>query len=373
MLKDELLNAWWRLMQIPGVGRVTLSNIRQQLSSPKDLISCTTDHLIQLGLKPQAAQRWQQDKRLLQGFDQLQQWRQREGCGVLLAGIAPYPQSLSELRDAPPLLYYQGNLNSLQQPVIAMVGSRKPSDYASYWARQCARELAASGVSVISGLAMGIDGCVHQGAVETGSTIAVLGSGLDIIYPARHLTLAQTITERGLLLSEFPPGTEPQARHFPSRNRIISGLSLATVVVEAAIKSGSLITARQAADQGREVFALPGMVTNPLSHGCHQLIRDGAGLVQGSADILQELGLSSGQTDVLAELPSTPELKRAVSQQTSNIDPPALVTHVDFQLTSTDVIAIRSGLAIVELLPQLMELELDGWLAQLPGGYQRLK
>src|SRR5690606_9733759 len=159
----------------------------------------------------------------------------------------------------------------LQQPMIAMVGSRNPTPYAREWTQQTARELAATGVTVVSGLALGIDGAAHQGALESGRTVAVLGGGVDVSYPPRHLGLAQMIMHKGLLLSEFAPGTAPQPSHFPSRNRIVSGLSLGTVVAEAASKSGSLITAKLAAEQGREVFALPGAVTNPLSHGCHQL------------------------------------------------------------------------------------------------------
>ena len=166
-----------------------------------------------------------------------------------------------------------------------MVGSRNATPYALEWAQATAAELAKAGVTVVSGLALGIDGAAHQGAISAGSTIAVLGSGVDVIYPQRHVGLAQMLVGKGLLLSEFELGFAPQPPNFPSRNRIVSGLSLGVVVVEAALKSGSLITAKLAADQGREVFALPGAVTNPLSHGCHQLIRDGAVLVQNAAEV----------------------------------------------------------------------------------------
>lgn len=392
MLREELVKAWWKLMQIPGIGRVTLNEIRQQLSHPKDLIHCTPEQLVAMGLKPEAAQRWQNDPTLLQGFDRLLSWCQPKGYGVLLAGVAPYPEALSTLRDAPTLLYYHGNLDCLSQPMVAMVGSRNPTPYGQQWAQQIAQELAAAGVTVVSGLAIGIDGHVHQGAVQSGRTIAVMGSGPDVIYPQRHLGLAQMIMQDGLLLSEFEPGTEPQARHFPSRNRIISGLSLGTVVVEAAIKSGSLITARQAAEQGREVFALPGLVNNPLSQGCHQLLRDGAYLVQNSDDILLELGLKGEQPAVQpmlnfdapiaekkAPASKTPESKTSAPTSTPSptltppADLPALATHIDFSATSADIISIRSELQIPDLLPQLMELELEGWITQTPGGYQRLK
>jgi len=375
MLREELLKAWWKLSQIPGIGRVTLGEIRQQLSHPNDLLNCDADQLVAMGLSAEAAQRWQSDSSLLEGFDLVQNWQRFKGYGVLLAGVAPYPETLASLRDAPLILYYHGNIDCLNKPMVAMVGSRKPSDYGARWAQQTAQELATAGVTVVSGLAIGIDGHVHQGAVAGGSTIAVMGSGPDVIYPQRHLGLAQMIMQDGLLLSEFPPGTEPQSRHFPSRNRIISGLSLATVVVEAAVKSGSLITAHQAAEQGREVFALPGMVSNPVSQGCHQLIRDGAYLVQSADDILLELGLKGEkpghQSSLNFDSHASVEKIAVPTLKPQNLPP--LVTHVDFTATSADLLAIRSGMPMDQLLPALMELELEGWITQAPGGYQRLK
>ena len=394
MLREELVKAWWKLTKLPGVGSVTIGDIRQQLSHPNDLLSCSPQQLVSMGLKPEAAERWHSDSSLLNGFDKLQAWCRFNGYGVLLAGVEPYPQALAVLRDAPTILYYHGNIDCLKKPMVAMVGSRKPSQYGAQWAEKTASELSAAGVTVVSGLAIGVDGHVHQGAIHGGgSTIAVMGSGPDVIYPQRHLGLAQMIMQDGLLLSEFMPGTEPQSRHFPSRNRIISGLSLGTVVVEAAIKSGSLITARQAAEQGREVFALPGLVTNPTSHGCHQLIREGAYLVQNTQDILQELGLTTTSVSEQAqlqfdELPIPEKQPRIIAQATAAVEQPQpiaevpvepaepapdLVTHIDFEATCADVIAIRSDLPMAELLPALMELELDGWIAQAPGGYQRLK
>lgn len=375
MLREELLKVWWKLSKIPGIGRVTLGDIRQQLSHPNDLLQCSPEQLVAMGLNPEAAQRWHSDTSLLEGFDVLQNWCSFKGYGVLLAGVDPYPLALAALRDAPTILYYHGNIDCLSKPMVAMVGSRKPSEYGARWAQQTAQELAAAGVTVVSGLAMGIDGYVHHGAVAAGSTIAVMGSGPDVIYPQRHLGLAQMVMQDGLLLSEFPPGTQAQSRHFPSRNRIISGLSLATVVVEAAVKSGSLITAHQAAEQGREVFALPGMVSNPVSHGCHQLIRDGAYLVQSADDILLELGLKGEKPSRQKILDFTSEASiETLAMPTLNMpDIPVLVTHIDFTATSPDLIAIRSAVEMQQLLPELMELQLAGWITQVPGGYQRLK
>ena len=361
MLRDELLLAWWRLAQLPGIGNVALNDIRQQLGDPARLLSISPQELTDLGLAAEAAQRWRDDDTLSAGFDAVSQWRQHKHCGVLLAGVKPYPPALASLRDAPVFLFYHGDLATLTQPMVAMVGSRNPTPYGLEWAQSTAAALAKAGVCVVSGLALGIDGAAHAGALSSGRTIAVLGTGPDVIYPQRHLGLAQMVMQKGLLLSQFVPGTAAKPEHFPSRNRIVSGLSLATVVVEAAPKSGSLITARLAAEQGREVFALPGAVTNPLSHGCHQLIREGAVLVQSADDILQELGINVQPAQASLEL-------------TAAAGPvPALVTHIDYTATSTDLIAIRSALSIPQLLPQLLDLELSGWLAQVPGGYMRRK
>lgn len=361
MITDDQLLAWWRLTQLPRVGNVNLNIIRNRLADPLDLHKCSSDDLIAFGVNAASAKQWQNDSGLDAGFAKLKQWRQRKQCGVLLAGVGDYPESLSTLHDAPIILYYQGHTQCLHQPKLAMVGSRNATPYALEWTHKTASRLAAKGMAVVSGLALGIDGAAHSGALESGSTIAVLGSGLDIIYPQRHLGLAQMITEKGLLLSEFPLGTAPTPSNFPSRNRIVSGLSLGVAVAEAAIKSGSLITAKMAADQGREVFALPGVVTNPLSAGCHQLIRDGATLVTDAEDILQELNLDTGaQVDLLSTI--TEPANTA----------PSLLAYIDYTATSADTISIRSGLGIAELLPQLLDLELQGWLQQIPGGYRRL-
>ena len=360
MLTDEQLLAWWRLGNVAGLGNIARNHIRSHLPSTQALVQCTAQDLIAMGVKQAAALSWQQDAHLSHGFDVLLHWRQQPDCGVLLAGVAPYPEILSSLPDAPIILYYQGQLEALQRPMVAMVGSRHATPYALDWTYHTAKNLAAQRITVVSGLALGVDAAAHAGAVETGCTIAVQACGLDQVYPLRHQSLAQKIRQQGLILSEFPLGTPPLPRQFPSRNRIVSGLSLGTVVVEAAVKSGSLITAKLAADQGREVFALPGAVTNPLSHGCHQLIRDGAILVQSSDDILQELRLSpSVQPAVLVE------------RLQADANTPALLQHIDFTATTLDVIAERSGLSMAQLLPELLALELDHWLVQVPNGYQR--
>ncbi|MFY9179405.1 MAG: DNA-processing protein DprA [Venatoribacter sp.] len=359
-LKDEQLLAWWRFSKLPGVGNVSLNTLRSKLEQPTDLASLSTSELVDLGLSSSLVQQYVTDHSLSQGFELLKNWCQRPNAGVLLFGVAPYPEELASLPDAPMILYYQGDLNCLAKAKIAMVGSRNATPYAVDWVKRTAAELASQGVVVVSGLALGIDGAAHYGALETGSTIAVLGCGIDVIYPARHKHLAQSIVQQGLLLSEFLPGTKPEPRNFPSRNRIVSGLSTGVVVVEAALKSGSLITAKLAADQGREVMALPGAVTNPLSHGCHQLIRDGAALVQNATEILEAVNLFTGaQASLFAEQSQPPA--------------PALLRFIDYTTTAVDSIAIRSGKSMSELLPELLELELAGWLQQVPNGYQRIK
>ncbi len=371
---ESLLFAWWRLKRLRGVGNMTLNQLRQQLSSPTDLMSCTADQLMGMGLKPALVQRWEQDTESDPHFDALLNWCRQPHQGVLLAGADNYPEALAALPDAPTLLYWRGQLDTLTYPAIAMVGSRNPSPYGREWATQCAREVASAGYSVVSGLAMGIDGAAHQGALQAGRTLAVLGCGVDVVYPKRHASLMERIASQGLLLSEFALGVEPRAPHFPARNRIVSGLCRAVVVVEAGLPSGSLITARLAAEQGREVMALPGMVSNPLSRGCHQLIRDGAVLVESAAQVLQELEgfpLAAPAPVSLASASSVPE--QSPEPKTEQEPAPSPVEHIDFTTTSVDVIAIRSGLAITELLGRLLELEMDGWVSKEPGGYRRLR
>jgi DNA processing protein len=376
MLTDELLLAWWRLRRLSGIGNIALNDIRQNLASahhladqaPKQLTDASLDDLIRLGLPAAKAEQYFNDEALSAGFEALIEWCAVEHQGVLLAGIPPYPEALASLRDAPTLLWYRGDLNSLNAPMLAIVGSRGATPAALEWTRHAAASLAEAGLCIVSGLALGIDGAAHAGAVLSGqpsSTVAVMGTGPDLVYPARHRQLAQDIYHSGgLLLTEFAPGTKAQARHFPSRNRIISGLSVATLVVEAGIRSGTMITARMAADHGRDVFALPGAIANPMSKGPHQLIREGALLVESAKDILEALSLPLHSPTSTADL---------FDQNTDNkpVDIPPLVTLVDYTPTAVDVIAIRSEYSIAELMPQLLQLELDGWLLQVPGGYCR--
>ncbi|WP_221793336.1 DNA-processing protein DprA [Oceanobacter mangrovi] len=358
---DELLAAWWRLHQVRGVGQTTLYHLRDALGGMAPLAQLSADQLVSHGLSAAAVQAWQQQP-LTKDFEQLQQWPQTAGQQLLLWQQGDYPEALASLADAPLWLFAKGNTACLDQPMVAIVGSRNPTPYGRDWARQCAYQLARAGICVVSGMALGIDAAAHEGALEAGgSTIAVLGCGADVVYPKRHKQMYEQIQQHGLILSELPPGTLPLPSFFPGRNRIVSGLVQAVVVVEAALKSGSLITARLAAEQGRDVMAVPGAVNNPLAQGCHQLIRDGALLVRHAADVIEELGL--------LQLQQTPASTSTAPQAT-----PDLVSQLDYgSVTSLDVLAIRTARPVSELMVNLLELELDGWLRQEPGGYRRLK
>lgn len=269
-----------------------------------------------------------------------------------------YPKALLEIPDPPPMLYAKGQLALLNVPTFAVIGSRNATPQGEKTAEDFAHALSDAGYCVVSGLALGIDGAAHRGALQgRASTIAVVGTGLDIVYPARHRELAHKIAEHGLLISEFPIGTPSMAQNFPRRNRIISGLSRGCLVVEANLQSGSLITARLAAEQGREVFAIPGSIHSPVAKGCHQLIRQGAKLVDSIHDILEELG----------GVPNA-----AASPIPASTDAP-LLQHMGYDPVGIDTLAERSGLTGETLSAMLMMLELEGKVAKLPGGrYQRI-
>jgi DNA processing protein len=423
MLKDEMLFAWWTLSSIPGIGSIALNKIREQLPTCSALASCSAQDLILMGLKPDLASAWQKTREsgenlnpfVLSGWRKIQTWCQQADCGILVPDDQYYPQALASLRDAPLFLYYRGNPQVLNEPSIAIVGSRNPTHYGREQAFMIAQQLVTSDWHVISGLAVGIDGEAHQGALHNstgigrGQTIAVLGSGLEEIYPKRHQALADHIVASGgVLLSEHLPDIKALAQHFPRRNRIVSGMSLGTLVIEAAYKSGSLITARLAAEQGREVFALPGAVTNPLSRGCHQLIKDGANLVENAADIISllnsDLAVETraapviGQTENQHDLFVAPAMEHSAAslrivskqpesriqqqptlQQKSAIKGPKLegVGKIIYQAldvvpTSIDSLVNRTDLSVAEIAQHLILMELKGLVGQVPGGYIRL-
>ena len=273
-----------------------------------------------------------------------------------------YPVLLKEISDPPLVLYAKGQLSSLAQPKLAIVGSRNPSVIGNENANYFAKEISAQGVTIVSGLALGIDAQAHIGCLEAGGqTVAVLGTGIDCIYPYRHLKLAGQIIQNGLLISEFPLESPPIARHFPRRNRIISGISLCTLVIEAALKSGSLITARMAMEQNRDVLAIPGSIHNPLARGCHYLVQQGAKLVTGVHDVLDELGIASHQVTK-----DKPIFSLAIEKGN-------LVQFIGFEMTSIDQIMMRSGSTVEQVTGALATLELNGAILTVPGGYIRCK
>jgi DNA processing protein len=285
-------------------------------------------------------------------------WLEQDANHIVTLADDDYPTSLFEIADPPPILYLKGRRELLGRPAIAVVGSRNATPGGLQNAEAFARALSDAGFAIVSGLALGIDAAAHRGGLAgKSSTIAVIGTGLDLIYPARNKALAHDISQHGLIISEFSLGTPAIASNFPRRNRIISGLSRGVLVVEAALASGSLITARQAGEQGREVFAIPGSIHSPFSKGTHQLIKQGAKLVDEANDILVELQW--------ATLPA--ELKNTVEKD----DP--LLTAMGFDAVSVDELAIRTDTPTHLLIAKLTELELDGDIAQIAGGkYQRL-
>ncbi len=290
-------------------------------------------------------------------------WAARPGNHLISCLDESYPPLLRELADYPPLLYARGDPGLLQQPQIAIVGSRRCTPGGVRHAQEFAAALAAAGLAVTSGMALGIDSAAHRGALDAGgNTLAVLGSGIDQIYPPRNRGLAREIETRGLILSEFAPAEEARAAYFPQRNRIISGLSLGTLVVEAAARSGSLITARLAAEQGREVFAIPGSINNPQTRGCHRLLRDGATLVEAPQDITRELGVLF---DFVFASRRNPE-----AAETAQLNSPEreLLQAMGYDPVGFDTLVQRSGLTSAELSSMLVSLELKDLIQPAPGG-----
>lgn len=372
MLTDhDELGAWLRLLCTPGIGPQTA---RQLLAAfgPPQAIWQQGQSAWQAVVGPRTAQAMgtvPEDFPAL--LNATWNWLQNDPVhrAVVTLGDADYPAALLQTEDPPCLLYAMGRVDQLPHlratRALAVVGSRNPTPQGRLNAQAFAKSLAQSGFSVVSGLALGVDGAAHEGALEGAApgqlaTIAVVGTGLDRVYPKQHLGLAHRIAQQGLILSEYPLGSAPRAEHFPRRNRIISGLSQGTLVVEGALESGSLITARQALEQGREVFAIPGSIHSPQSKGCHALIRQGAKLVESAQDILEELRVP----DPFAQVP--------LALDTS---PPetALLALLGHDPVGLDALQARSGLDTARLQAELLDLELEGQVERLPGGlFQRV-
>jgi len=347
---------WLRLALAPGVGNTSLIRLLTAFGSPEAVLAsgrtALAAHLSRaqcdaLLADPDAAQ-----------LDAAHAWLAQPGNSLMTLADADYPKTLLEIADPPAMLYCKGRRSLLSQPCLGVVGSRNATPQGVRDAEAFAQTLSDAGLTIVSGLALGIDAAAHRGGLAgAGSSVAIIGTGLDRIYPARNKALAHRLAENGLIVSEFALGTPPLPGHFPRRNRLISGLSRGVLVVEAAPNSGSLITARVATEQGREVFAIPGSIHSPLSRGCHALIKQGAKLVESAADILDELAWQQRLTPpALREAPSDPVLDA-----------------LDGAPTTPDTLAQRTGLTLDALSAKLLTLELDGRIASLPGGrYQKI-
>lgn len=302
-----------------------------------------------------------------QGIEAEQKWYEQHNHQVVTLNDPRYPALLKEIANPPLVLYVCGDVELLSGSQLAIVGSRHPSPLGYEKAEQFSKTLAEKGLIITSGLASGIDSACHQGSLAVqGKTIAVMGTGLNQIYPRTHQDLARKIMQQGAIISEFPLNTPPLPWHFPRRNRIISGLSLGVLVVEAAIRSGSLITARYAIEQNREVFAIPGSINHPLARGCHQLIRQGAKLVEAATDIIEELEPMAAFVNKRA-VTAKENLSRGCLEGKQNI----LLGYIDYSVTSFDVIRWRSGLTTSEVSSILLTLELKGYIQAIQGGYIR--
>ena len=364
----DTLTDWLTLCHAPGAGTATIQRLLENFSAPAAALKASNGELLRLGLKQPTIDALRKPEERLITRDL--EWCEASNNHIITCRDPAYPVLLAQLPDPPPLLYIHGDVGLLSEPQLAMVGSRNPSRSGQQTAVDFARHLASAGLVITSGLALGIDAASHQGALDANApTIAVMGTGLDRVYPARHRDLARRIAEQGSLVSEFPLGTSPQPGNFPQRNRIISGLSLGTLVVEAAIRSGSLISARYALEQGREVFAIPGSIHNPLARGCHRLIRDGAKLVETAQDVIDELGSLAA---ACSALPGSGE--ETTRPQQLGEEYLQLLDSIDFDPTSIDQLVERSGLTPAEVSSMLLQLELSGHIASNPGGrYNRLK
>jgi len=362
------------LQYLPGFGCQSYWRLLEASNGMASLFSLPLDYLLTC-LPAQARAGFRQLYQQREGSEYWHRycddWTHLSGLGVTLITHqdSRYPESLSNIASAPPQLYVLGQVELLNKPQMAFVGSRQPTPSGADIAFEFAGALARSGLAICSGLAVGIDGQAHRGALAAGaSTVGVMGTGIDRVYPARHRALAeQIVAEGGALVSEFLPGAAPVASHFPRRNRIISGLSLGVLVVEAALKSGSLISARYALEQNREVFAIPGSIRNAQSAGCHHLLRQGATLVTCPEDVLE--GLSGWHSPILDSIDTQP--KREVAAQLSELEQ-RLWQQLGFESTSVDTLVSRSQSPIAEVLSGLMTLEIKGMVAQCAGGYQRL-
>jgi len=359
---EQQLIDLFALRSITGVGPVGTTKLLAHFGSASAILSAKHQDLIALGLKSTSIDSMVNMD--YSQFDSVFDWLAGNNRWVIPLGSSYYPPLLAQTATPPLFLFAIGNIELLLTPQIAVVGSRSPTPQGLANTRHFCESLVAQGLSITSGLALGIDGEAHRATLNSkGYTIAVMGTGLSRVYPASHRQLAHSIADQGILVTECFPDEGATAGSFPKRNRIIAGLSLGTLVIEAATKSGSLITARMAMDESREVFAVPGSITNPLASGCHSLIRQGAKLVENSEDIIEELPSLAYAQQQVTQIDTRPPLNSEAAE---------FLKFVDYQTTSLDMILLRSQLPLESVTNKLLLLELDGWIVNTTGGYVRL-
>ena len=387
MDKDEL-RAWLRLSMTQSVGNDAARRLLACFGSPQSVFDQTEATLSQVVNPQQAQALCSVPNELALQFVRTQQWLAQapdaHHHALWTLGDAHYPHALLQLADPPLMLYAAGQTQARLGNAIAIVGSRNPTPQGAQIAEQFAEALGAAGLCVVSGLALGVDGAAHLGALRSSKrsttsgdvhwrTVAVVGTGLDRVYPRHHQALAGDVAQKGLLISEYHLGTPPLAGNFPKRNRIIAALGLGTLVVEAALKSGSLITAQMALDLGKEVLAIPGSIHATQSHGCHALIRQGAKLVETAQDVMEELQLAPQQQSNLFADALVATHHADTTQPSGATATHPLLNHMGYVPVSLDALQARCGLDTAHLQAQLLTLELDGEIGRLPGGlFQRL-
>jgi len=360
MTQEPGLASWLHLTLTPGLGAVTVRELLKQFGLPENVLARKRAELARL--VPAEALQALDSQSVARAVERALKWVSQPRCAVVTLADESYPKPLLEIADPPTLLYARGRIELLGRAALAVVGSRNATTQGERDAERFARAFSEAGLTIVSGLALGVDAAAHRGGLAAeGSTIAVLGTGIDFAYPSRNAALFEEIAENGLLLSEFPLGTKAVAQNFPRRNRLISGLAQGCLVVEAAPASGSLITARAAAEQGREVFAIPGSIHSPLSKGCHALIKSGAKLVESAEDVLAELSAFRRRGFVSTALPPPEPTEEP------------LLLHMGFDPIDVDSLCARARLPAERISAELLRLELAGRVAALPGGFfQRL-
>lgn len=371
MSSNDDLTYWLILNEAPGLNSIAVTQLLTYFHTPQNIITANPKTLMQWGINEKTIQVFHHPNRSY--INKALEWTTQKNQHILTFNDPNYPSLLKQIHDPPLLLYARGHPHVLNQPQLAIVGSRNPTPTGLDIAKEFAYALCQTDLVITSGLALGIDAMSHQGALQAnGLTAAVLGSGLQHIYPNKNRELAEKIIEKGVIVSEFALNMPPKREHFPRRNRIISGLCLGTLVVEATVNSGSLITARLATEQGREVFVIPGSIYNPLSRGCHQLIQNGAKLTTSVRDIIQELGPLAATLTI-----SNNELQNHTQDTYPNVGLDEtyhnLLDCFGYEPISTNQLIERSGLSAAQIAALLLTLELKGYISSTTGGYVRVK